>query len=239
MVVHGRFFSLLFSLFFCCVLTTAGNLWAGEIRFVWQAPTTNEDGTTLTDLNRYKIHYGPVSRETKSAPATFQYQSAVTISSSQTSHTLTGLTTGQRYYLSVTALDTTGNKSKFSNEVSAVAQNSGATTSTPSPPPPPIAAFKATPQTGTLPLAVTFTDTSSGTITSRSWTFGNDASSSAVQPSYTYTTYPVTLTVTGPGGTHSATTIPATVNTASISAVGTMAVAVAIATRCLRHSLVT
>jgi hypothetical protein len=80
-------------------------------------------------LNRYKIHYGPVSRGTKSAPTTFQYQSAVAISSGQTSHTLTGLTTGQLYYISVTALDTTGNESKFSNEVSAVAQNSGATTS--------------------------------------------------------------------------------------------------------------
>ena len=72
---------------------------------------------------------------------------------------------------------------------------------------PPIqAGFTANPTAGFVPLFVQFTDTSTGTITSRSWNFGDGGTSSAVNPSHTYTetgTYTVTLTVTGPAGTDS------------------------------------
>ena len=73
--------------------------------------------------------------------------------------------------------------------------------------PAPVAAFSATPTSGPAPLAVQFTDQSTGSITSRQWAFGTGATSTATNPSYTYTTpgsYTVTLTVTGPGGSHSA-----------------------------------
>jgi|GEM_PF-855833 len=74
---------------------------------------------------------------------------------------------------------------------------------------PPLAAeFTASPVSGQPPLAVTFTDNSTGEITSWSWDFGDTASGSAntstqQNPSHTYTqagTYTVTLNVTGPDG---------------------------------------
>ncbi len=71
----------------------------------------------------------------------------------------------------------------------------------------PVANFSATPITGPAPLAVNFTDSSSG-ATSWSWKFGDGGTSTAQNPSYSYTkagTYAVTLDVTGPGGSHQAT----------------------------------
>jgi PKD repeat protein/tRNA A-37 threonylcarbamoyl transferase component Bud32/tetratricopeptide (TPR) repeat protein len=71
--------------------------------------------------------------------------------------------------------------------------------------PVPEAKYTANPTTGTAPLTVNFTDTSTGTITSRAWDFENDgtADSTDRNPSYTYNnpgTYTVKLTVTNPGG---------------------------------------
>ena len=68
---------------------------------------------------------------------------------------------------------------------------------------PPVANFTATPVNGTSPLAVTFTDTSTGSVTSWHWDFGDGTSSTNQHPSHTYTTagtYTVALTVTGDGG---------------------------------------
>ncbi len=67
----------------------------------------------------------------------------------------------------------------------------------------PVANFSGTPTTGTAPLEVSFIDSSTGDIDSRSWTFGDGGSSTAQHPTYTYDdpgTYTVRLTVTGPSG---------------------------------------
>ena len=70
--------------------------------------------------------------------------------------------------------------------------------------PPPIAGFTATPTTGMEPLLVTFTDTSSGSITDRFWMFGDgntlDTGTNSVTDTYTAGVYTVTLIVSGPGG---------------------------------------
>lgn len=68
-------------------------------------------------------------------------------------------------------------------------------------PPGPVANFTASPQSGTAPLAVTFTNTSTSTapITSYAWDFGNGTTATTVGPfpkSYAAGTYTVTLTVT-------------------------------------------
>lgn len=71
------------------------------------------------------------------------------------------------------------------------------------PPAAPVASFNSAPNSGTAPLNVAFSDTSTGVITSWAWDFG-DASGSALQnPSHVYAagTYSVSLTVNGPGGT--------------------------------------
>jgi gliding motility-associated-like protein len=64
--------------------------------------------------------------------------------------------------------------------------------------------FSISPASGCTPLVVSFTDQSTGAITSYNWNLGNSVSSTLQNPSTTYTApgnYPVTLTVTGPGGT--------------------------------------
>jgi PKD repeat protein len=67
----------------------------------------------------------------------------------------------------------------------------------------PIAAFTASTTSGIAPLTVNFTSTSTGTISTYAWTFGDGGTSSAQNPSHVYAapgTYTVTLAVSGPGG---------------------------------------
>jgi len=70
--------------------------------------------------------------------------------------------------------------------------------------PPPIASFTASPTAGTEPLAVTFSDASTGDITNRTWIFGDGAATNttAINVTHVYMagTYDVTLVATGPGG---------------------------------------
>jgi len=68
----------------------------------------------------------------------------------------------------------------------------------------PVAEFKADQVSGLAPLRVAFTDLSTGTITARTWNFGDGSGSSESNPTHTYAipgVYGVRLTVTGPGGT--------------------------------------
>jgi len=61
----------------------------------------------------------------------------------------------------------------------------------------------APPTSGAAPLAVSFTDTSTGSPTSCSWRLGDSSTSTAQHPSHTYVSagyYPVTLTATNAGG---------------------------------------
>jgi autotransporter-associated beta strand protein len=73
-------------------------------------------------------------------------------------------------------------------------------------PPAPVAGFSGTPTNGVVPLAVSFTDSSSGNITNRFWNFGDGTTANftvATNPSHTYSTggtYTVSLTVSGLGG---------------------------------------
>lgn len=62
-----------------------------------------------------------------------------------------------------------------------------------------VANFSGTPTSGCAPLAVNFTDLSTGPVTSWSWNFGDAGTSTAQNPSHTYAaagTYTVSLTVT-------------------------------------------
>jgi len=67
-----------------------------------------------------------------------------------------------------------------------------------------VASFIASPTYGTAPLAVTFTDTSTGTITNRFWDFGDTVTTNITTNSVTHYydagTFTVSLVITGPGG---------------------------------------
>ncbi|HVN73497.1 MAG TPA: PKD domain-containing protein [Methanoregula sp.] len=76
--------------------------------------------------------------------------------------------------------------------------------------PPPVAGFSGTPTTGNRPLTVIFTDSSTNSPTSWSWTFGDgDSTNATVQnPVHRYAnagTYTVSLTATNAGGSNTST----------------------------------
>ena len=88
------------------------------------------------------------------------------------------------------------------------------------PPAAPVASFTAAPTSGTAPLAVGFTDTSTGSPTSWSWDFGDTGTSTAQNPTHTYATagtYTTRLTATNSGGSTTA-TATITVNPATPAA---------------------
>jgi len=68
---------------------------------------------------------------------------------------------------------------------------------------PPVAAFSGDPLSGCAPLEVTFTDETTGEVTSWAWDFGDGNTSTDQNPVHTYTTsgdFDVELVATGPGG---------------------------------------
>ncbi|MEQ1895457.1 MAG: PKD domain-containing protein, partial [Planctomycetota bacterium] len=71
--------------------------------------------------------------------------------------------------------------------------------------PPPDADFDAAPTTGIEPLAVTFTDQTTGSVSSWSWDFGDGTGAAGSSPLHVYENpglYTVTLTASGPGGSN-------------------------------------
>jgi hypothetical protein len=81
----------------------------GSAALSWTAPTTNTDGSALTDLSGFVINYG--------TSATNLSQQVAISSASTTSYTVTGLATGT-WYFSVTAVASDGTQSSPSNPVS-------------------------------------------------------------------------------------------------------------------------
>jgi PKD repeat protein len=72
-------------------------------------------------------------------------------------------------------------------------------------PQPPVAGFSATPLSGSAPLDVQFTDSSTGVVDNWLWTFGDGNTSIVANPLHTYASagvYNVSLTVTNTGGSN-------------------------------------
>ena len=83
----------------------------GSATVSWSAPSTNADGSTLTDLAGFRVHYGTASQS---------YSNVVEINDdAETSVLIDELEPGT-YFFAVTALDLTGNESALSAEVSKV-----------------------------------------------------------------------------------------------------------------------
>ena len=79
-----------------------------SVSLSWQAPTTNEDNTPLVDLAGYRVYYG-------TSAAALDNQIDVT---GYTTCSIGNLTPGVTYYFVVTAYDSSGNESGYSNIVS-------------------------------------------------------------------------------------------------------------------------
>ena len=86
---------------------TGGGSTTAVAPLVWTAPTTNSDGTQLTDLMGFKVYYGTASRT---------YTHVIDVQN-VTSYTVNNLPAGT-YYFAITAYNSLGNNSDYSNEVS-------------------------------------------------------------------------------------------------------------------------
>jgi len=80
----------------------------------WNAPTTNTDGSALTDLAGYKVYYGTVSG-TYAGSINMAGKNSTSLSVATLASTVPVRGT---YYIAVTAYDTSGFESNYSNEVS-------------------------------------------------------------------------------------------------------------------------
>ena len=153
---------------------------AGQVTLSW-------DASTDPAVGGYKLRYDTSKGS---------YTQSIDVSKA-TSYTVSNLADGATYYFVATNYDTgRTQESGYSNEVAFVAA--------------PVAKFSANPASGSAKAgqAVTFTDTSKGSVTSRSWNLGNGVTSTAQSASTNYAsagTYTVTLNVTGPGGTSKST----------------------------------
>lgn len=100
---RSRYVGLILSL---VILTNAVSVFAGDATLSWDPPTTNADGTPLTDLAGYKLYYGTTSGN---------YTNSVDVGNINT-YKISGLAEGLTYYFTVTAYDAAGNESEYSNE---------------------------------------------------------------------------------------------------------------------------
>src|SRR4029453_563992 len=82
---------------------------AAQVQLAWDAPL-QADGPPVPNLAGYKLYYGLQSG---------QYQTAIPVGMT-TTYTVKDISAGQTYYFAVTATDTAGTESAFSNEVSGI-----------------------------------------------------------------------------------------------------------------------
>jgi hypothetical protein len=83
---------------------------AKTVNLQWQAPTENSDGTPLTDLKGYKIHYGTESQT---------YTGEISVDNPTVTTFLVDSPGAGKYYFAVTAYNKSGTESSPSDEVMA------------------------------------------------------------------------------------------------------------------------
>lgn len=95
----------------------------GSAILSWGAPTTDEGGGALTGLSGYNVYYGTSPRTGIDPKSCTMCGYTTKLSALNVlTYTISNLPAGHTYYFSVTAYDTTGNESVFSNEGSKTIQ---------------------------------------------------------------------------------------------------------------------
>jgi hypothetical protein len=83
---------------------------SSNVSLSWTPPTQNNDGTQLSNLKGYNVHYGTTSQT---------YSNVINVANpGLTTYVVQNLDAGT-YYFSVTAYNSTGVESAFSSEVAA------------------------------------------------------------------------------------------------------------------------
>ena len=98
---------------------------AGTLDASWTAPTTNTDGSSLTDLASYRVYYGTQSAPCPGTTITQVASPTTSPGANQTvSFRLMGLAAGTSYNVAVSAVDSSGRESACSSVATAVARTS-------------------------------------------------------------------------------------------------------------------
>jgi len=109
MLRNLKYKSLYIGLTTCLIISLySPDLFAADVTLFWDPPTTNADGSPLTDLAGYVIYYGT---------ATGDYTQSIDVGNA-TTYQVSNLTKGVTYYFVVTTYDTLWNESNDSDEVS-------------------------------------------------------------------------------------------------------------------------
>lgn len=155
----------------CILLLVASVAYAGELDATWTAPTTNTDGSALTDLGSYRLYWFLFPNTPCPGTQFLVVPSPTTTPAPGTQPTarLTGLTQGLTYNVQVTAVDTGGSESACSVMASGVAR---ADTAPPPPPPPPSSALAFALDEGTGTTVADRSGALLGTVTAGTWTTG-------------------------------------------------------------------
>jgi PKD repeat protein len=162
---------------FALLMLLALDAVAGSVTLAW-------DPVTGAPVSGYRLYYG----------ATAGNYTVKIDAGNVTTKSIANLTAGATYHFAVTAYDSSGAESGYSNDVTAKIPSSA-----------PVANFTASVTSGVAPLAMNFTSTSTGSITSYAWKFGDGTTSTSQSPSHVYSaagSYTVSLTVTGSGGSN-------------------------------------
>ena len=148
---------------------------AAEVKLAW-------DAVADARVDHYQIHTGTASG---------QYTNQLTTAG--TTQTVAGLDEGATYYFAARACDADETLcSPLSNELTTAIPHAA-----------PVAKPSVDTRAGTAPLTVNFSQASTGTITSYVWDFGDGTTSTTASATHDYPvpgSYPVRLTVSGPGG---------------------------------------
>jgi hypothetical protein len=98
---------LLLSLSACGGADSSASTGSSSITLSWMAPSTNADGTSLTDLQGYKVYYGK--------QATYYYSYSIDVGNAVSAR-VPNLSPG-KWCFAVTAYDVSGNESEYSQSV--------------------------------------------------------------------------------------------------------------------------
>ena len=104
-------------------LILAGCAASGVLDASWVAPTTNVDGSPLTDLVSYRVYYSTTDPPCPTGSVIGAAAPKVPLPPDQRLVVrLTGLTMGQLYFVAVTAVNSRGSESSCTTTVSARAR---------------------------------------------------------------------------------------------------------------------
>jgi hypothetical protein len=131
-VPRWRLKFLLVGLILAGSIVATARVEAASVTVNWLAPTTNADGTQVTDLAGFRIYLATSTPPCPSASFVTVPSPTTTPAPEQAvSRIITGLTAGTTYFASVTAVDTAGNESACSDPASGMASGSDTAPSSP------------------------------------------------------------------------------------------------------------